>query len=231
MCSYLITIGASTIAADIETSTPVHYAIQNKQLDTFKVLLDTIIQQQTFGKINSEDAEMTLASHCVVNQSWYCLSHLISSITIEVATESKAKVGAFCEKIPQYYAEEAELIQEYDQIVAWFQNEGSQFSESFTLDSVLTQVSQIQNTTLFITDPRCLEHAPILKPQIFSKRFEQRESQPENSDRLHILMNSDDGLFTKSTEFSERQNGLEVKESSNEAYIADILKVHDFNYI
>lgn len=44
-------------------------------------------------------------------------------------------------------------------------------------------------------------------------------------------MNSDDGLFTKSTEFSERQNGLEVKESSNEAYIADILKVHDFNYI
>jgi hypothetical protein len=44
-------------------------------------------------------------------------------------------------------------------------------------------------------------------------------------------MNAEDGVFTKSTEFRERQNGLKLKESANEAYIADILKVHDFNYI
>lgn len=44
-------------------------------------------------------------------------------------------------------------------------------------------------------------------------------------------MNENDGVFTRSTEFSERQTGLELKECAKEGLIGDILKVHDFNYI
>jgi|LauGreDrversion4_2_1035121.scaffolds.fasta_scaffold88272_3 hypothetical protein len=44
-------------------------------------------------------------------------------------------------------------------------------------------------------------------------------------------MNEKDGVFTRTTEFCERQNGLEVRENASEAFLADILKVHDFNYI
>jgi hypothetical protein len=35
-------------------------------------------------------------------------------VTIEVAIESKPKKGVFQERTPQQYAEEAELIQEFD---------------------------------------------------------------------------------------------------------------------
>jgi Histone deacetylase domain len=31
------------------------------------VLLDVIVLEGHFGKVNSEDAELTLASHCVIN--------------------------------------------------------------------------------------------------------------------------------------------------------------------
>jgi hypothetical protein len=41
-------------------------------------------------------------------------------VSVDVAIESKPKVGMFKLKTPLHYAEEAELIQEYDQIVAWF---------------------------------------------------------------------------------------------------------------
>lgn len=45
------------------------------------------------------------------------------------------------------------------------------------------------------------------------------------------MTNSKDGVFTRCTEFNERQNGLQVRESAQEACLGDILKVHDFNYI
>lgn len=38
-------------------------------------------------------------------------------------------------------------------------------------------------------------------------------------------------MFTNCTEFSERMPGLIVKDEVQEASIADVFKVHDFNYI
>ena len=110
LCSYLVELGASPVAPDLEGNTPVHYAIQYKQREAFGVLLNAIVSENSFDKVNSEDAEMTLASHCVVNQSWHCLASLIQKVTLEVAIDSTPKQGVFQDRTPQQYAEEAELI-------------------------------------------------------------------------------------------------------------------------
>jgi hypothetical protein len=83
-----------------------------------------------------------------------------------------------------------------------------------------------------MTDYRCLDHAPFLKPASFPKKCEQRNAQPENSDRLSVLVDEKTGIFTSCTEFTELCEGLIIKDTvSQEASIGDILKVHDFNYI
>lgn len=65
---------------------------------------------------------------------------------------------------------------------------------------------------------------------MLSKRVEQRDQQPENADRLNVLTDSQNGLLTTCTEFTELSN-LQLQESSEEAQIGDIFRVHDFNYI
>lgn len=76
-----------------------------------------------------------------------------------------------------------------------------------------------------------MQHAPFLKSQILSKKCEQRDHQPENSDRLAVLVDPEIGVFTTCAEFTDNCEGLSVKDSVKEACIADIFKVHDFNYI
>lgn len=92
-------------------------------------------------------------------------------------------------------------------------------------------VSQLQNKTLLITDYRCLEHAPFLKPQNPKSKQEQRDIQPENADRLAILVDPAAGVFTQGSESQAKLQNLSFKSSSRKAAIADVLKVHDFHYI
>lgn len=82
-----------------------------------------------------------------------------------------------------------------------------------------------------MTDYRCLDHAPFLKPQIFAKKCEQRDHQPENPDRLSVLVDKEIGVFTSCTEFTEGLEGLVIRDKADEACVADIFKIHDFNYI
>ncbi len=96
---------------------------------------------------------------------------------------------------------------------------------------VLSNLSQCQYNTLLITDYRCLDHAPFLKPQIFTKKCEQRDNQPENADRLAVLVDKENGVFTCCTEFTEGLEGLVIRDKAEEVCVADIFKVHDFNYI
>lgn len=77
-----------------------------------------------------------------------------------------------------------------------------------TLESVLKNLNQCQNSTLLLTDYRCMQHAPLLKPHVFSKMVEQRNSQPENSDRLAVLVDPDFGVFMSCSEFTEQCEGL-----------------------
>ena len=61
----------------------------------------------------------------------------------------------------------------------------------------------------------------------------QRDKQPENSDRMSLLVDQKTGLLTNSIEFlHKRRPSLMLKQNVDEwAKISDILKIHDFNYI
>lgn len=60
---------------------------------------------------------------------------------------------------------------------------------------------------------------------------DQRTCQPENSDRLAVLVDPEIGVFTTCSEFTELCEGLHIQDSVKEACVGDIFKVHDFNYI
>ena len=87
--------------------------------------------------------------------------------------------------------------------------------------------------TLVITDYRCIEHADFPYKRNIKEKVLQRDKQPENSDRLSFLVDEKTGLLTNGIEFSQkRKPSLILKSCVDErAKIADILKIHDFNYI
>ena len=87
--------------------------------------------------------------------------------------------------------------------------------------------------TLVITDHRCIGHADFPHKRNIKEKVIQRERQPENSDRLALLIDHQTGLFTCGTEFSQKLSSrVLIKPKVDErAKIADILKIHDFNYI
>jgi hypothetical protein len=83
--------------------------------------------------------------------------------------------------------------------------------------------------TLVATDYRCLEHVDFKKGNVLANRVQQRDIQPENSDRLRVLIDQNQGIL-RSEEFSSRKDFV-IKEGSQKASIADILKVHEYTYI
>ena len=58
------------------------------------------------------------------------------------------------------------------------------------------------------------------------ERVNQKNNQPENAERLMVLIDQDKGILTKADEFREAY----LQEVSIPAKKADILKVHDFRY-
>ncbi len=52
-----------------------------------------------------------------------------------------------------------------------------------------------------ITDERCLNHAGFDKYHNVQHRQRHKDEQPENAERLMILINQDQGVLTESTEF------------------------------
>jgi hypothetical protein len=46
----------------------------------------------------------------------------------------------------------------------------------------------VTQSTLLITDYRCLDHADFMNGNSLVSRVRQREMQPENSDRLRVLV-------------------------------------------
>jgi hypothetical protein len=52
-----------------------------------------------------------------------------------------------------------------------------------------------------MTDRYCLKHAKFLNYQNVSERVEQKGMQPENAERLLILIDKDKGVLSKLDEF------------------------------
>lgn len=79
-------------------------------------------------------------------------------------------------------------MQEYEQILAWFESFNTQdrqspvllheISGNLTLEQILDTIMQGRldtQSTYFITDYRCLDHADFINGQHLTKRCKQRE--------------------------------------------------------
>jgi acetoin utilization deacetylase AcuC-like enzyme len=77
--------------------------------------------------------------------------------------------------------------------------------------------------TLLVTDERCHNCA---------KRQAQKDDQPENAERLMVLIDRQRGVLTQASEFVERsQAGYVVQREASPARLADVFRVHDYNYL
>ena len=83
---------------------------------------------------------MTLASFSVCKQSWACFAELIKVLGINQVLNTKNHNSFHPSKLPKHYAEELDLLQEYEQLVAWFEsNEAG--TTTMTLEQVLSMIT------------------------------------------------------------------------------------------
>ena len=96
------------------------------------------------------------------------------------------------------------MLSEYEQIVGYFYsrhgtpaagtsaNSDTEVSSKKQLEKILAEIedSAANRKTLLITDYRCVEHADFPNKRNIKEKASQRERQPENSDRLALLMDS-----------------------------------------
>ena len=66
--------------------------------------------------------ELSLSSRCVTKQSWYCLAELVRICGVSYV-KSQSDTQLIPRKLAQDYAEECDLLQEYEQIIAWFESD------------------------------------------------------------------------------------------------------------
>lgn len=79
LATELIEQGCELKIQDLQGLTPIHHAIEFCQPQTFAVLLDYLMSSG-FEEVNSTEADLTLASFCVINQSWYCFAELLRKV-------------------------------------------------------------------------------------------------------------------------------------------------------
>lgn len=97
-------------------------------------------------------------------------------------------------------------MQEYEQIIAWFESEQNGASTTVTLEAILDTISRDHvdedvagpaSGTIVLTDYKCMLHTDFTNSSLVAK-LSQRDMQPENADRLSVLIDNDQGLLVKS---------------------------------
>ena len=129
--------GANQLQSDLLGQRPIHYAAMHKHTNAFKFLLQQLTKEpkdnasqqsgrnsDQFNVVNQQSIDMTIASFCIVNQSWLCFAELINSVGLKTALEGVVNpdLDQGKQKKPANYAEETDQMQEYEQILAWFES-------------------------------------------------------------------------------------------------------------
>lgn len=83
--------------------------------------------------------------------------------------------------------------------------------------------------TLIVTDHYCLKHIGFTNYANVIERVSQKNFQPENAERLMVLIDKERGALTKAAEFL--RDKVIIRETTKPAGMADVLKVHDFRYV
>ena len=79
---------------------------------------------EIFTQVNQQSIDLTIASFCIVNQSWHCFAELVNAIGTQDALESlvSPSLDQGRGKKPLNYAEETDQMQEFEQVLAWFES-------------------------------------------------------------------------------------------------------------
>ena len=131
--------GASLDIGDLINQRPIHYAIAFRNEDTFTAHLDYIDELGQQGpqgtnsvdaltKLNSSSIPYTLASFCVIKQSWRCFCKLLERNGLAQLSASVTLAGfdeATKSKTPQIYAAECNASSEYELLVAYYELKSS----------------------------------------------------------------------------------------------------------
>jgi hypothetical protein len=109
-----------------------------KHAQAFKFLLNQLLSKdskenasqqsqrssEAFVQVNQQSMDMTIASFCIVNQSWHCFAELVNTVGLKTALEGlvNQELDSGKQKKPSDYAEETDQMQEYEQILAWVES-------------------------------------------------------------------------------------------------------------
>ena len=75
-----------------------------------------------------------------------------------------------------------------------------------------------------------LLHAGFENYSACIKRVAHKDEQPENAERLMVLINDERGVLTQTSEFLNNPN-YKIANQSKEVALADVFRVHDYNYL
>ncbi len=135
----------------------------------------------------------------------------------------------FLLKTPHDVAVESGYHAEFSQIVEEFKSDPT-LQE---LPNLLENISRLElqkKRTLLITDERCLQHAGFDNYHNIVKRKHHKDEQPENAERLMILIDENKGVLTKADEFTQNPSYV-IKKEAKPVAIGDLYRVHDYNYL
>ncbi len=207
-------LGADCLKPDLINQRAIHYAIAFKEEAVFEAHLDHLAriendsqeQCSALTTLNCSALPYTLASFCVIKQSWRCfvkylerhgLTHLQTTVLSIEGFDQETK-----SKTARQHAVESDLLKEYEQIVGHFYSQQAGKNQQSSLltengplansqiNSILDEIEAraSEHKTLVITDYRCIEHADFPHKRNIKEKVAQRERQPENSDRLALLV-------------------------------------------
>lgn len=230
----LLDAGANPLCKDMNGNLPVHRAIDSGDEETFVLLLrrgGAVVEDgDAFGTSSrryrdesgcnpwDEDTSIVaLFKHCIMRGAWRCLGRLVTDSVYSQFPISET---------------DFDLLVDFAQLCGFHE----EFSEAFkmavdgsipTTDGICQQKGAPVGLKIFTHDA-CFNHIPLPENGDLTvmKRFKLFFKYPENPSRLHCLVSDTSGIL-HSAPFQR----VQWETDPSPVTLADILRVHDWNYI
>lgn len=125
------------------------------------------------------------------------------------------------------------MKEQIEEIKSCFLDQALKSNFEQQLKDALSNPGNVKNNvkkTFIVTDKTCLQHAGFQNYANVQERVMQKDNQPENAERLMVLIDQNTGALTKAREF-KKNDRVTIKEVSKAATIADVIRIHDYRYI
>ena len=145
------------------------------------------VAANALNTLNCGSIPYTLASFCVIKQSWRCFAKYVERFGLTHLHTTLPTLSGFDEatksKTARQYAVECDLLEEYERIVGYYYSrQGAGDSNNVVqtkrqIDKILTEIEAKKATrrTLVITDYRCIEHADFPHKRNIKEKALQRD--------------------------------------------------------